>query len=169
MAPCTGHPSTPALGACFCSTQVAYAGFRRLHRQWLGNRTSQQQQGLRLSTRHASTPASGGCSGSTHDAHGCFRVATDIKRKRKKVMSHTHTYFNRVSVFLFIAGMRMHVWFRFDSGLAHGWFRCGSCTIQEWFSCGSYLVQLCFRCSSNLVHVWFSVGSGLLQVWIRLG
>ena len=130
LAPCPGHSSTPASGACFCSTQVADAGFRRLHRQWLGNRTSQQQQGLRLSTRHASTPASGVCSGKTHDAHGCFLVATDIKQTKTKC-DESHTHASIVSVCsCSLKVCVLHAWFMFDSDL-DGWFMCSSYTIQE--------------------------------------
>ena len=95
------------------------------------------------------------------DASG---VAPDIKQKGND--SHRLQFVSVCSCACM--SVCMHVWFRFDSGLAHAWFRCGSCIIQVWFRFGSILVQV-WLIGSVLVQVWFRFGSVLVQVCCKFG
>ena len=83
----------------------------------------------------------------------------------KKVMSHTHTHFNRVSVFLFIEGMFIHM---YGSGLIQLWI-VGSGAVHVQSRNGSVVVHIWFNDVSGVVQVWFTFGSVLVQVCCRFG
>ena len=129
-------------------------------------------------------------------AHMMHMDASELQQtsnEKKKVMSHTHTYFNRVSVFRFIEGMRIacmvhvrfsfgwlvHVRFMYHPGMTqlwligshvvHVWFTCGSHVVHRWFNIGLEVVHVRFTVGSHVVQYWFTCGSRVVHMWFNIG